>query len=146
MNRPYLSTPFEELAGSFLGSLRKLQVLGEIREELTYRSTDHANRLIRGIGAVVDGRIPSPRKHRGQAGRTISGSCCKNGRRLPGCLTDTFHGEIVLAFPSWEVQLSRTSLWLVFSRPDRIERYSGQRFNESLRRRSRFVETLADVK
>lgn len=58
MVRRYIKFPIEELEHLFHANLHNLQVLGEIREELTFRSSERAKQLEREVFAVVEGRVP----------------------------------------------------------------------------------------
>lgn len=62
MARRYIDSSIDELEALFKANLHSLQVLGEIREELTYRSTDRAKQLLREIRAVEEGMVPLPPK------------------------------------------------------------------------------------
>lgn len=62
MIREYFSTPVEELEQLFKDNLHNLQVLGEIRRELTFRTSDRAKQLLREVEAVESGILPVPPK------------------------------------------------------------------------------------
>lgn len=58
MARPHFRTPIEELEALFKANLHNLQILGEIREELTYRTSERAKQLIREIRGIEEGLMP----------------------------------------------------------------------------------------
>lgn len=69
MTRRYIKSPIDELETLFKENLHNIQVLGELREELSFRATDRAKLLERQIVAVVNGTLPvgskPPRPDRG---------------------------------------------------------------------------------
>lgn len=65
MSRQYLNAEIEELEALVKENLHHRQVLGEIRDELTYRSRERAKQLLREIDALLGGEVePSPKPPR----------------------------------------------------------------------------------
>ncbi|MEX2374142.1 MAG: hypothetical protein WD942_00970 [Dehalococcoidia bacterium] len=60
MDRKYFETPLEELGVLVRENMHRRQVLGEIRDELTYRKTEGAKRLRREVEGILAGDIPLP--------------------------------------------------------------------------------------
>ena len=60
MDRKYFETPVDELEAVFRENLRNRQVLGEIRDELTYRSSRRAQQLWREIEGLLRGDVKPP--------------------------------------------------------------------------------------
>ena len=60
MDRKYFKTPIDELEALFKENLKHLQVLGDIRDELTYRDTPRARQLQREVDGVLAGVLPAP--------------------------------------------------------------------------------------
>jgi len=58
MSRKYFAAPIEELEVLFKANLHNLQILGELREELTYRTSERAKQLHREIRGVEEGLMP----------------------------------------------------------------------------------------
>jgi hypothetical protein len=62
MARKHIKTGIDELEALFRANLHNLQVLGEIREELSFRKTDRAKQLLREVHAIEEGVVPRPPK------------------------------------------------------------------------------------
>ncbi len=62
MGRPYMDLEVMELETLFRQNLHHRGVLGEIRDELTFRETRRAKQLLAEIEGVLAGRVPVPRK------------------------------------------------------------------------------------
>ncbi len=60
--RPHFDTTIDELERLVHENLHNIQVLGELRQELTFRTTERAKLLMRQIEAVVAGLLPVPPK------------------------------------------------------------------------------------
>ena len=60
MDRKYFKTPVDELEALFKENLNHLQVLGDIRDELTHRDTPRARQLLREVNGVLAGVVPAP--------------------------------------------------------------------------------------
>ena len=65
MDRKYFKTPIDELEALFKENLNHRQVMGEIRDELTFRTNKRAKQLLREIEGVLAGEVwvpdPPPR-------------------------------------------------------------------------------------
>ena len=62
MGRKYVQTPVDELERLVRENLHHRQVLGEIRDELTYRETKRGRQLLREAEGILAGDIPLPPK------------------------------------------------------------------------------------
>lgn len=60
MKRKYLDTPIDQLETLVSENLRRRQVLGEIRDELTFRKTPRARQLLREVDGLLRGAAPMP--------------------------------------------------------------------------------------
>lgn len=60
--RKYFETSVEELEKLVEENLRRRQVLGEIRDELTYRSSARARQLLKEVTGILAGDIPLPQE------------------------------------------------------------------------------------
>jgi hypothetical protein len=59
MVRRYFKTPVEDLEELVRSNLNRKQVLGEIRDELTFRTTDRARQLLKEVEGVLRGDVPT---------------------------------------------------------------------------------------
>lgn len=64
MARPYQKHGIEELEALVKAFKHSRAVLGDIREELTYRRTDRAKALLRDVTGPLTGVVPMPRRPR----------------------------------------------------------------------------------
>jgi hypothetical protein len=62
MGRLYFSASVEELERLVRENLHNPMVLGQVREELTYRESDRAKALLRDVMGILRGEVPVPRK------------------------------------------------------------------------------------
>jgi hypothetical protein len=62
MARPYLKHSLVELEDLVRKNKHSLAVLGEIRTELTYRTTDGAKALLRDVLGLLTGQVAMPRR------------------------------------------------------------------------------------
>lgn len=62
MERKYFKTPIDELEALVEANLRHRQILGEIRDELTFRSNKRAKQLLKEVEALLDGIVKPPRQ------------------------------------------------------------------------------------
>lgn len=62
MGRPYLKANIEELEHIVRTHKHSLAVLGQVREELTYRQTDRAKSLLRDVMGLLTGKVERPRQ------------------------------------------------------------------------------------
>ncbi len=60
MPRRYKNTPIDELESLVRENIHRKQVLGEVRDELTYRTKDRARQLLKEIEGVLAGTLPAP--------------------------------------------------------------------------------------
>ena len=60
MERKYLDTLIDSLEALVSENLSHRQVLGEVRDELTYRKTRRAKQLLKEIEAVLAGELSVP--------------------------------------------------------------------------------------
>jgi hypothetical protein len=60
MDRKYFKVPIDELEALVKENLDHLQILGEIRDELTFRATKRGKQLLREVEGVLDGRMSRP--------------------------------------------------------------------------------------
>ena len=58
--RKYFEVDISELERLVRQNKHSLAVLGEVREELTYRKTERAKQLRKEVEALVAGRLPMP--------------------------------------------------------------------------------------
>lgn len=57
MGRPFKKADIDQLEELFEKHPHKRQVLGELKSELTYRSTDRAKQLLREVEGVLSGDV-----------------------------------------------------------------------------------------
>ena len=62
MARQYIKASIEELEKLVADNQNRLQVLGDIRAELTYRETPRAKQLLREVEALLGGQVKMPPK------------------------------------------------------------------------------------
>jgi hypothetical protein len=62
MVRLYFDHGVEELEAIFRANLHDRQVLGEIRDELTFREAERAKQLLREVEGVLSQVIPIPKR------------------------------------------------------------------------------------
>jgi hypothetical protein len=62
MTRIYITHTLDELESLVLANKHSLAVLGAVREELTYRTTDGAKALLRDVMALLTGQVEMPKR------------------------------------------------------------------------------------
>jgi hypothetical protein len=60
MDRPFFHTTIDELERLVTENLSSRTVLGRVWEELTYRETERAKRLLRDVEGLLAGEVPRP--------------------------------------------------------------------------------------
>ena len=60
MTRPFFKTTLDDLEKMARENLHNGQILGDIRSELSYRTTDRAKQLERELLAIAEGRLVAP--------------------------------------------------------------------------------------
>jgi hypothetical protein len=62
MARLYIAASLAELTQLVQENLHRKQVLGDVRAELSFRTTSGARQLEREVAAIIEGRVPLPPK------------------------------------------------------------------------------------
>jgi len=62
VDRKYFKTPIDELEALVKENLNHRQVLGEVRDELTFRTNKRAKQLLKEVEGILAGevRVPKP--------------------------------------------------------------------------------------